>query len=534
MGPPPFAIRNPQSEEGDGPMHVRNGRHFILLMAMALWAGAPAQAAVKLHGLFSEGAVLQQKMDVPVWGTAKDGENITVEIHNQKATTTARDGRWLVRLKPLPAGGPYQLIVRGENTVEVPNVLVGEVWVCSGQSNMEWPLSQTHNPEPHMASSKDPQLRLYSVPRAAADQPASEVNARWEEAGPDTVPRFSAVGYFFGRDLRQALKVPVGLIKSAVGGTPAEAWADRATLESNPEFKSILDGYAQALADYPKAMERHREALEKHKEAVAKARQEGKQPPQAPRAPYGLESLTRPSGLYNAMIRPLQPYAIKGAIWYQGESNAGRAYQYRTLFPAMIANWRKAWGQGDFPFLFVQLAPFHKIDPEPKDSQWAELREAQLLTARKVPAAGMAVITDVGEEDDIHPRKKEPVGARLALAARGIAYGERIAHSGPVYEGMTVEKDRVALRFKQAGGGLVAQGGGPLKGFAVAGEDKKFVNAQAEIKGNTVVIHSPQVARPVAVRYGWANFPVVNLANKEGLLASPFRTDDFPLTTKPK
>jgi sialate O-acetylesterase len=233
------------------------------------------------------------------------------------------------------------------------------------------------------------------------------------------------------------------------------------------------------------------------------------------------------------MIAPLVPYAIRGAIWYQGESNAGRAYEYRTLFPAMIRNWRDAWGQGDFPFLFVQLAPFMKIVTEPGESAWAELREAQLLTTRTVPNTAQAVITDVGDEDDIHPKQKEPVGKRLALAALALAYGRDVVYSGPDYQRMKVEGDRAVLSFKHVGEGLEARGG-PLKGFAIAGTDRKWVNGEAEIQGDRVVVWSPQVKGPVAVRYGWANYPLGNLWNKDGLPASPFRTDDFPLTTEPK
>lgn len=510
------------------------GRTLTIWLGLIPLLAIAAMAAVTPHGLISDGAVLQQNMPMPIWGTASDGERVTVQFQNQKVTTTTKDGKWMVKLKPLRAGGPYTMTIAGENTIQVQNLLVGEVWICSGQSNMEWPLSSTDNAEEHIANSKDPQLRLFVIARAASDVPQSDVKGQWQEAGPDTVPKFSAVGYFFGRDLRKARKVPVGLIQSAVGGTPAEAWTDHATLESNTEFKSILDNYAQAVANYPNALEKHKQALEKHKEAVAQAKQQGKQPPRAPGLPYGPESLTRPSGLYNAMIHPLQPYAIRGVIWYQGESNAGRAYQYRTLFPAMIRNWRTAWGQGDFPFLFVQLAPYKKIESEPQESDWAELREAQRLTMRTVPRTAMVVITDVGDENDIHPRKKEPVGARLALAARVIAYGEHITYSGPVYDAMKVEGNKIVLTFKHTGGGLMAQGGGPLKGFTIAGMDKKFVNAQAEIQGNKIVVWSSQVPHPVAVRYGWANYPVANLVNKEGLYASPFRTDDFPITTMAK
>jgi sialate O-acetylesterase len=280
--------------------------------------------------------------------------------------------------------------------------------------------------------------------------------------------------------------------------------------------------------NYVRARDGYADAMEKYKAEAAKAKEDGKTPPKAPANP----GPNTPTVLYNGMIAPLIPYGVKGAIWYQGESNAGRAYQYRTLFPAMISDWRKNWGEGDFAFLFVQLAPFMAISATPQESNWAELREAQLMTL-KLPKTGQAVITDVGEEKDIHPRKKGPVGARLALAARGITYGEKIEYSGPVYKSMAVDGDKAVLTFDHVGTGLEARDGA-LKGFAVAGEDHKFVFADAKIEGDKVVVNSPQVSKPVAVRYGWANYPVVNLWNKDGLPATPFRTDDFPITTGPK
>jgi sialate O-acetylesterase len=357
-----------------------------------------------------------------------------------------------------------------------------------------------------------------------------DVSAQWQACGPQTVKNFSAVAYFFGRDLRRARKVPVGLIESAWGGTPAEAWTSRATLESDSRLRTILTTYARAVARYPFDQMAYEGARARYQEELATAQQEGRTAPKAPDRPYNPVNQNRPSGLYNGMIVPLQPYSIRGAIWYQGESNAGRAYEYQTLFPAMIQNWRTDWGQGDFPFFFVQLAPFTKIVAEPQESDWAELREAQRLTALTLPRTAMAVITDVGEENDIHPRKKEPVGARLALAARAVACGERVEYSGPTCQGMKVKGNQAIVQFRHVGGGLVARGGA-LTGFTIAGPDRKWFNAQAAIEGDRVIVSSPQVAHPVAVRYGWANYPVVNLYSQEGLPASPFRTDDFPLTT---
>jgi sialate O-acetylesterase len=366
--------------------------------------------------------------------------------------------------------------------------------------------------------------RLYTVPRRPLDQPVTDVDAKWEECGPETAPGFSAVAYYFGRDLRKSRKVPVGMISTNVGGTPAEAWTGREVLWADPELKTILTNYAVRLGNFEKEMLDFSLA-----EAKAKDRQET--PPQAPKnSPVNYQ---RPCGLYNAMIAPLVPYAISGAIWYQGESNAGAAFQYRKLFPAMITNWRKDWNQGDFAFLFVQLAPFLKINTEPMESNWAELREAQLMTTKNTPKAAMAVITDVGDETDIHPKKKEPVGARLAIAARAIQYNEKVEFSGPEYQSMIADDKKTTLKFAHAKGLSIA-GGGELKGFTIAGSDRKFYNAKAKIEGNKVVVWSDQVTSPAAVRYGWANYPVVNMQNGAGLLASPFRTDDWPITTGPK
>ena len=415
-----------------------------------------------------------------------------------------------MKLSSLKAGGPDIFTVTGKNSVELTNVLVGEVWICSGQSNMEWPLKSSFEPEADIAASSNPMLRLITVPKLKADEPTHDFKGKWQQADPTSTPAFSAVGYYFGRDLQKALGVPVGLIQSDWGGSPAEVWMNQATLESNPRYKKeILDAYAAAKKKYD--------------EAIA---QSGKTK-SSPNLGW------KPTELYNGMIAPLIPYAIKGAIWYQGESNAGRAHQYRTLFPDMIRNWRRDWNQGDFTFLAVQLAPFFPIKDQPAESAWAELREAQLHTTTVLPKTGVAVITDLGDEKDIHPKKKAPVGARLALSARGVAYGEKIVYSGPIYKKMKVKGDKAILNFDHAGAGLEARGGA-LKGFSICGPDKKFVWALAEIDGDKVVVSNPNVAKPVAVRFGWADFPVVNLWNKDGLPASPFRTDDFPMITAPK
>jgi sialate O-acetylesterase len=498
---------------------LRRNLLAISIAALLAGVGAAARAEVKPNSLFSDGAVLQQGVAVPVWGTGKDGEQVTVKFQDQTVSTTVKDGRWLVRLKPMKAGGPFTMTITGDNTITISNLLVGEVWLCSGQSNMAFHLAQAANAAEAIAASADPQLRLFTVPYGATDAPKTDVSGSWKESSPETARGFSAVAWFFGHELRRALKVPIGLINSSVGGTPAEAWTSRATLEADPDLKETLERYAEQVKKYDPAAaaEQHQRALEKHKQAAEKAKAAGEKPPPTPRAPTDpREASVRPCGLYNAMIAPLQPYAIAGAIWYQGESNSGRAAEYQKLFPAMIQDWRQAWGQGEFPFLFVQIAPHQGMKPE--------IREAQLLSWQKVPRTAMAVITDVGDEKDIHPTKKEPVGARLALAARAIAYGENIEYSGPVYASMKVEGDHAVLSFTHLGTGLMAKDG-ELKSFTIAGADGSFVAAKAVIGGDNVVVSSPEVSKPGAVRYGWANTPDVNLFNKEGLPATPFRTD---------
>jgi sialate O-acetylesterase len=514
--------------------------HFLLVL---LLAAATARAEVKLHGLFTDQMVLQRDASVPIWGWAEDGEMVTVQFRDQTVTTTAKGGKWMVHLKKLAAGGSDDLKVSGKNTITLHGVLVGEVWIASGQSNMEWVMRNTYEATNEIAKVANPLIRFYTVTKRKADQPVDTVTNQWVDATQENAPAFSAVAWYFARDLQQALGVPVGIIHTSWGGSPAEVWIREGVLASNPGYKrDIVDAYTESL----KKMEGAVKAWEKE-QAAAK---ESGQAFNKRRPSLGW----KPSELYNGMIAPLIPYAIKGAIWYQGESNAGRAHQYRTLMADLISNWRHDWALGDFTFLQVQLAPFKDYKPEPGESDWAELREAQNYVAKVLPKAGVAVITDVGDEKDIHPRKKGPVGARLALAARHIAYGEKIVFSGPTYRSMKVKNDEAVLSFNNTGGGLEARTlpqryeksgqltynaatgrlDAPLAGFAICGDDRKWKWADARIDDDKVIVSHKDVAKPVAVRYGWSDFPVVNLWNREGLPASPFRTDDFPMITAPK
>ena len=506
---------------------------FNLSLVLLLVNVEAALAEVKLPAVIGDNMVLEQGRRVSIWGWAAPGEEVTVSTswHNMLwAVKADKDGRWMFKMNSPQAGGPYEMTISGENTIAIKNIMVGEVWVGSGQSNMQMSVRSSANAEQEIAEANYPDIRLFTVERKVAGQPESDCVGSWTLCSPQTVPGFSAVAYFFGRELHKALDVPIGLIHTSWGGTPAEAWTRREVLEADTEFEPILTRYDEAIARYPQAQKEYEQKLEQWKQAAEQAKAGGKRPPPRPRAPFGPGNPHSPAGLYNAMIAPLIPYGIQGAIWYQGESNASRAYQYRKLFAAMIKNWRDDWNQGDFPFLFVQLANFRAVNPEPGESDWAELREAQ-LKALALPKTGMAVIIDIGDANDIHPKNKQDVGKRLARWALAKTYGKDLVYSGPIYKSRTVEGDKIILRFDHVGGGLVAVPDGPLKGFAIAGSDRKFVWADATIDGNTVVVSSEKISEPVAVRYGWADNPVCNLYNKEGLPASPFRTDNWPGVT---
>jgi len=511
---------------------VRFNEAMVLIVfgVLLLVNAGAALADVKLPAVISDNMVLQRNKKLSIWGWAEPGEEVMVSVswHRMRWAVTAGDnGKWVFKMNSPKMGGPYEMTFSGKNTITLKNIMVGEVWVCSGQSNMQMAVKSSANAEQEIAAADYPDIRLFTVERKVAEQPQSDCVGNWTLCSPQTVPDFSAVAYYFGRELHKELDVPIGLIHTSWGGTPAEAWTRRGVLKEESDFAPILERYEDAVAKYPQAMEEHKQKVEEWKKAVEKAKAEGERTPRRPGTPLGPGHPHSPSGLYNAMIAPLIPYGIGGAIWYQGESNASRAYQYRKLFGRMIQNWRKDWGQDKFAFLFVQLANFMAVKPEPADSAWAELREAQLMTLA-LPNTGMAVIIDIGDANDIHPKNKQDVGRRLALWALARTYGKELVYSGPIYKSMRIEGEKIVMQFDYVGGGLVAGGGGPLKGFAIAGADRKFVWADGKIDGDSVVVSSSEVSEPVAVRYAWADNPVCNLYNKEGLPASPFRTDDWP------
>jgi len=638
---------------------------------------------MKLAALFSDHMVLQRDVPIPVWGWAEPGSLITVEISGSNATATSgADGKWLARLPALPAGGPHTMTIQepGFAPLVVSDVLVGEVWLCSGQSNMQFTLSGAKNASAEIAAANYPNIRQFKVPQTADANPRSDTQASWEVCTPDCAYDFSAVAYFHGRELHRHLNVPVGLINSSWGGTMAEAWTSREGLLAEPslhalvaDFDHVLSnedsfkecrekyidwdqtyikrpnppnlGFEQGWAgvdvssegwgdinvpghwnrsgmnfsgvvwyrreldipdawagedlllslgacdksewtyfngeflgsltmdDSPNAWSTPRRytvpgrlvkagknvvavrvyshiydggmtgpaallfvkpAASPQSDAISlagtwdcRAEHDFGLVPPAPPMPPGPENPNMPWVLYAGMIAPLVPYAMRGAIWYQGESNEGRAHQYRTLFPALIRDWRQVWGQDHLHFHFVQLANFRTPPEQPGESLWAELREAQTMTLA-LPDTGMALAIDIGEETDIHPTNKQDVGRRLAWSALSKIHGVAdVTPSGPIYKSCQVEGSQIRVAFDHLGGGLDARGG-LLKAFAIAGADKRFVWADAHIEGDTVVVSSAEVCAPVALRYGWADNPPCNLYSRAGLPASPFRTDDWP------
>lgn len=501
----------------------------IFSVFSALLFSIALNAQLRLPAIFGDHMVLQQKQSNPVWGWAGPGEKVSVEIYGQSHTTKAdQQGKWKIKLRPIPAGGPYQMNIMGEKSkFFFDDVLVGEVWICSGQSNMQWPLLNTNSAELAIMTAKYPNIRLITVPQVGTQEAKDDFEGSWTTCIPETVRDFSAVGYLFGRRLHHALDVPIGLIDNAWGGSSAEAWVRKDVMEKDGQYAELMGWWKDQELNFD-----FNDELENWEKEVAgwEAMSVEDRPSRRPPKPRNIMvGQHRPANIYNGVLHPTIGYGIKGVIWYQGESNAGRAYQYRNLFPMMIQHWRDEWKQGDFPFYYVQLADFQAEKDEPDESNWAELREAQTMTMDRLPNVGQAIIIDVGEGRDIHPRNKQTVANRLARWALARDYKKDIQFMGPTYSAKQIEGKKVTITFNNVGKGLYSFDTREPQGFTIAGADQKFVHAEAKIISSTQMeIWSEQVENPVAVRYAWATNPVCNMYSRDGLPMTPFRTDDWP------
>jgi hypothetical protein len=498
-------------------------RYLLAGLCVAALAAA-ARADVRLPRIISDHAVLQRDFSVPIWGWADAGEEITVWLGEATQTTRAgADGKWQVRFDKRAAGGPHRLSVKGKNMLIVNDVWVGEVWLASGQSNMQWTVRDSRDFQKERAAANFPQIRMFEVPRKTAREPQSDCEGSWKICSPDTVAGFSAAAYYFGRDLYQQLHVPIGLINSSYGGTPIEAWTSLPAQKGHSQVNQLVAMLEKRAADFDPVKERaaYEAKLAAYKDDAAEAKAAGKKPPPQPRKPGDPRDQSYyPAVLFNAMISPLIPYGIRGAIWYQGESNGGGEYSgklYEAQLKLLVQDWRTRWGEGNFPFAWVQLPNYTT-----SATGWPYVRESMLKTLA-LPNTGMTINMDIGESNDIHPKNKQDIGHRLALWALARVYGHKIVYSGPLPAGQQVKGNVIVLSFQHATG-LTAKGG-ELRGFQIAGADKQWQPANAVIVGSQVVVSSPKVPEPAYVRYDWANDPDGNLVNGAGLPASPFRTD---------
>jgi sialate O-acetylesterase len=475
----------------------RSSPLLAVLLAMVFAVPAYSQGTLPfVDSLFTDHAVLQREIADPIWGWTTPFQNVTVSVNGQTVSAIAGvDGKWVASVGPFEAGGPYTITISGPQTVTLNDVMFGDVWVCSGQSNMQFGIGNGLNAPTEIAAANYPDIRIFTSQMVDATTPQLLTTGLWQSVTPQSIQSqgtwngFSAVGYFFGRDLYAAVNVPIGLIQCSWGGTVAEAWTSKEALAANlPEFAPALASLAPVNGQVV--------------------------------SPTGFNQ-NYPTALFNGMVSPLLTYGIKGALWYQGESNAGRGLEYRTLLPTMISDWRSRWNEGNFPFLIVQLAGW-----QPGGSAWPEIRQAQWMTASKLPETGIVTAIDVGDATDIHPKNKQEVGRRLALVAEATVYGKKVAHSGPVYKSMVVKGSTIQISFDQVEGGLVVKGGAPLSGFEVAGADGNFVAANAKVARGSVVVSAPTVPIPVAVQYDWSSYPSGNLYNKANLPAFPFKTDE--------
>ena len=503
---------------------VRPHLRTVLLASLLLSLTVPqAYAKVRLPGLFDNHMVLQRDAPIHLWGWADPDEQVSVQLGNARVAASADNlGHWSLYLPPQPAGGPVEITIAGTNTLTLTDVLIGDVWVASGQSNMQMPLggfgssAVLKDGEKEIAAATHPEIRLFQVPNRASAYRTNDIAATWTLCTPTTAKDFSAVAYFFGREIAAKEKVPVGLIDATWGGTPAEAWVSTEALASEPALAPVLlnwSNFANQQANLADTV-----AAEKREDAEALAAGT----PIAKHPWHPNPDSWSPSQLFNGMIAPLTPFSIRGVIWYQGETNSAldRAPLYHRLFSTLIADWRSQWGQGDFPFFFAQISSFRSTPQE----AWGVLRDAQRRTL-SVANTGMAVTIDVGDPDNVHPADKQTVGHRLALLARAQVYGEKIEDSGPVFEQATAEGTTIRAWFQHVGKGLAASDGGVAQGFEVAGADHRFAAAQARIEGSSVAASSPEVKNPIYIRYAWPNAPQANLVNSFGLPTSTFTSE---------
>ena len=509
-----------------------------LFIAVMTCSSPCAQAKVRLPKLFSDHMVLQRDVQAPIWGWADPEETVTLRIADQEHTAIAdANGRWRIDLDPLPAGGPHELTIHGlENAITLSNVLIGDVWICSGEAGMAWSMRRTGTAEQAIASADSPRIRLLNVWPTISNTARDDIDATWQVCSPQTAIDFSAVAYFFGHYLHEQLDVPIGLIQAAWDNTRAEAWTPRAAIESDPELALILARERDYAEAYPQLVQQYEQDLIAWRHKFREFDPNGPPLPPRPRVPVHPEhNRNTAGGVYNGMIATLTQVAICGVIWQQGESNVDRPEEYRRLLPALIRSWRTAWKRGDFPFIIVQLSTHQatatESSSEPSaDDAWARIREAQLQAGQAAPHAAVVVTIDLGDAADVHTLDRQSIGHRLGLAATRLAYGrDDVVISGPVYDSMTLNDDgTVTLHFANSDGGLRVRGGaGALKGFELAGEDRQFHPADAAIKGNAVVVVSEHVKKPIAVRYGWLKNPDCNLEDSHGLPAAPFRTDTW-------
>jgi len=481
---------------------------------------------------------LQRDRPVRIWGTADPGENVTVSFAGQtQVALPDPDGKWQITLKPIPASSTGRtMTVSGKNMITLDDVLVGEVWVVSGQSNMEFTLAQSADGEAAVAAANAPDIRLFHVSRNVAFQHEAGRLGVWQAASPASVRHFSAAGYYFAVDLRNALHVPIGMVDSSYGGTQAEAWTPIEYLMASPELRPCVERTKLWEEERPQAKAEYEQRLQQWSEAVEKAKAESTRPPSRPAVPDALRENRIAASIYDRMIAPLIPFTIRGAVWYQGESNEARAQQYELLLPTMIKAWRERWGQGDFPFGVVQLPNYRDVRPEPADEAWSFLREAQRRTAMSTANTGLIVTIDIGEARDIHPKNKLAVGKRMARWALVAAYQQKLVASGPMFRQVKTKRSKLELKFDVAGKGLRMRDGDKLDEFAVAGPDHQWHWANAQIKGrDRVVVWAADVPRPEAVRYAFNSNPRhANLTNDTGIPASPFRSDNWPGPTDGK